>query len=87
MRPVVIGRTLDRSVLGIMVDFAKAVPYYLEPRQCREDTLSLIEEQLAQTPCYASRGGDQVVFPHEKASDLLRAKWLADIPLKSTSGE
>ena len=28
MRPVVIGPTVDRSGLGIMVDFAKAVPYY-----------------------------------------------------------
>ena len=29
-RPVQIGATVDRSVLGIMVDFAKGVPYYLE---------------------------------------------------------
>src|SRR5688572_18645646 len=31
MASVAIGPTVDRSVLGIMVDFAKAVPYYLEP--------------------------------------------------------
>jgi hypothetical protein len=29
MTPVQIGPTTDRSVLGIMVDFAKGVPYYL----------------------------------------------------------
>jgi hypothetical protein len=28
-RNVSIGRTLDRSVIGQMVDFAKALPYYL----------------------------------------------------------
>ena len=31
MASVAVGPTVDRSVLGIMVDFAKAVPYHLEP--------------------------------------------------------
>src|SRR5262245_48247743 len=30
MHPVTVAPTIDRSVLGIMVDFAKALPYYLE---------------------------------------------------------
>ena len=30
MNPVAIGAATDRSVLGIMVDFAKSVPYYVE---------------------------------------------------------
>ena len=31
MASVAVGPTVDRSVLGIMVDFAKAVPYHLAP--------------------------------------------------------
>ena len=31
MRDVLVAPTVDRSVLGIMVDFAKAVSWYLEP--------------------------------------------------------
>ena len=33
MRDVVVAPTVDRSVVGIMVDFAKAVSWYLEPGQ------------------------------------------------------
>ena len=41
---VSIDSTVDRSVLGIMVDFAKSVPYHLEPghwdeKRLRVDTL------------------------------------------------
>ena len=86
MKPVVIGPTADRSVLGIMVDFAKAVPYHLEPGRWNEDTLALVEERLAETPCHAARSADRVIFPDRKAPDLLRAKWLANRPLQPTSG-
>jgi hypothetical protein len=86
MRPVVIGRTVDRSVLGIMVDFAKAVPYHLEPGQWNDDTLALVESRLAETPCHAARSADRVIFPDKSAPDLLRSKWLANGPLQPTSG-
>ena len=86
MTPVAIAPTIDRSVLGIMVDFAKAVPYYLEPGQWNIDTLNLVEARLAETPCHAARCGDRVVFPDKKAPDLLRSKWLANKPLQPTSG-
>lgn len=86
MNPVVIGRTVDRSVLGIMVDFAKAVPYYLEPCQWNERTLELVEDRLAETPCRSSLAADRVVFPETKAPELLRLKWLANRPLQPTSG-
>ena len=86
MRPVVIGPTVDRSVLGIMVDFAKAVPYYLEPGQWNEDTLEIVERRLAETPCHAARSADRVIFPEKKAPDLLRSKWMANTPLQPTSG-
>jgi hypothetical protein len=75
MSPVVVSPTLDRSVLGIMVDFAKSVPYHLENVQIGERTLQLVEDRLAETPCHASRSFEQVVFPDRKAPELLRAKW------------
>ena len=63
MTPVTIGPTADRSVLGIMVDFAKAVPYYLEPGEWNDGTLELVEARLAETPCHAARSADRVSFP------------------------
>ena len=86
MRPVVIGATVDRSVLGSMVDFAKAVPYHLKPGQWNDDTLLLVEQQLAETPCHSARSTEPVIFPDRKATDLLRGKWLANRPLEPTNG-
>jgi hypothetical protein len=77
MSPVTIGATMDRSVLGIMVDFAKSIPYYLEPGRWDDATLQFVEAKLAETPCYAGRSGAQTVFPEEKAPALLRARWEA----------
>jgi Domain of unknown function (DUF6933) len=78
MTPVAIGPTVDRSVLGIMVDFAKAVPYHLEPGHWNEGTLQLVEERLAETPCHAGRPFDRVIFPERRAPEILNAKWLAN---------
>jgi hypothetical protein len=75
MAPVAIGPTVDGSVLGIMVDFARAVPYHLEPGRWDETTLLRVEDRLAKNPCYAGRSVDEVVFPEKKAPELLRAKW------------
>ncbi len=75
MAPVVIGRTVDRSVLGIMVDFAKAIPFYVQPGPLDEATLWFVEARLAETPCYAGRRFEETVFPDKKVLDLLRAKW------------
>jgi hypothetical protein len=77
MCPVAIGPTVDRSVLGIMVDFAKAVPYYLEPGAWHEGTLQLVEDRLAKTPCHAARATERVIFPEQRAPHLLGARWLA----------
>jgi len=74
MAPIVIGQTVDRSVVGIMVDFALCLPFHLDPGW-DERTLPSVEDTLAQTPCHASRPFAQVVFPDRKAPELLRAKW------------
>ena len=86
MASVAVGPTVDRSVLGIMVDFAKAVPYHLEPGQWGETTLRIVEERLAATPCHAALSWDRVIFPEKKAPEVLRAKWLATTPLQPTRG-
>lgn len=76
MAPIAIGPTMDRSVLGTMVDFAKAVPYYLEPGNWTAETLMVVEDRLAETPCRASLPYERVIFPDQKAPELLRARWL-----------
>jgi hypothetical protein len=43
MRPVTVGATIDRSVVGIIVDFAKSIPYHLEPGAWDESTLASVE--------------------------------------------
>jgi hypothetical protein len=77
MAPVVIAPTADRSVIGIMVDFAKAVPFYLEAGRWNVESLAAVEDLLAETPCRVTRPGDSTIFPEQRAPALLRAKWLA----------
>jgi hypothetical protein len=87
MTPVEIGATIDRSVIGIMVEFAKTVPYHLEPGNWSESTLQVVEDRLAETPCHAGRSFDRVVFPDTKTPELLRLKWLANTYEDSPSQE
>ncbi len=75
MTPVAITGTLDRSVLGIMVDFAKSLPYYIEPGNRTESELHQAEARLAETPCFAGKRGDRVVSPEAKAPTLLNERW------------
>jgi hypothetical protein len=58
-----------------MVDFAKCLPFYLDPGRWDDRMLPLVENKLAETPCYAGRSWAQTVFPVLKAPELLRAKW------------
>jgi hypothetical protein len=75
MEPVIVGPTVDRSVVGILVDFAKAVPFYVAPGAWDDSTLAFVEARLAETPCHAGGRLEDVVFPHRKASELLLARW------------
>lgn len=74
-----VGKTVDRSVTGQMVDFAKAIPYYLPESHWNEDDLKFVEDKLAETPCLASGPHKSVIFPREKAMQLLEAKWRASV--------
>src|SRR5258708_15999178 len=75
MCPVRIAQTQDRSVVGIMVDFAKAVPFHLRPGAWDETTLPFVEARLAETPCHAGLRHDQVIWPRRKAAALLAERW------------
>jgi hypothetical protein len=77
MTPVVIAKTLDRSVLGIMVDFAKAVPFHLVHGEWDTTTLPFVESRLAETPCHAAKRFEDVIFPDVKTPALLTARWHA----------
>ena len=72
MKSVHVGRTKDRSVTGQMVDFAKALPYYLPVDGWNATEVQLAEERLAETPCRGSRGFDEMIFPRKEAVRLLQ---------------
>jgi len=74
MTLVQVGATTDRSVVGIMVDFAKGVPYYLKAGW-DDAALRVVEDRLAETPCHAGKPSDRVLFPEQKAPELLAARW------------
>lgn len=84
MHPVVVAPTVDRSVLGIAVDFAKAIPYYSVSTDRGASGLAGLEDWLAKTPCHAGLRSERVVFPDRKARELVLTKWLANTPLQPT---
>lgn len=77
MHPVVTAATVDRSVLGTLNAFAKAIPYYSDAVTPEPKNLFGLEDWRAQTPCHSRSVGDRVVFPDRKALDVLRTKWPA----------
>ena len=74
MSPVEVAKTVDRSVLGVLVDFGKLL-YHVLPEVWNEDDFRQMESRLAQTPCFAGRGFDQAIVPRSKAPELLLARW------------
>lgn len=76
MDTVRVGRTIDRSVTGQMVDFAKAVPHYLPVSEWDASTLRMVEDRLGETPCRSSRRFSEVILPHRAAVRLLTEKWV-----------
>ncbi len=74
MSPVEVAKTVDRSVLGVLVDFGKLL-YHILPDVWNEDDFRRMEARLAETPCFAGRGFDQAVVPRSAAPELLLARW------------
>lgn len=75
MQPVWIGKTMDRSVLGVLVEFAKTIPTYLPKGNWTEADLRLAEDRLAETPCHAGRRFEEVIFPDRDVPRLLQSTW------------
>jgi hypothetical protein len=78
MSPVCVAETTDRSVVGIMVDFAFMIPHYLDHGAWNEATLLSVENRLAQNPCFAGTRGRPTIFPEDATRAVLEAKWGAD---------
>jgi hypothetical protein len=51
-------------------------PYHFGLGNWADDVLQGVEDQLAETPCYAGRSRDRVIFPERHAPEALRGKWL-----------
>lgn len=75
MTPVGVAKTADRSVLGIMVDFADATAAYLPSRAWDETTLPFVEARLAETPCFSSRRFSETIFPADATRIALADRW------------
>jgi len=73
MSPVRVAPTTDRSVVGIMVDFAKMLPHVTAVGLSDHSGLMEAEEFLWDNPCFAGKA--RVVFPRQRAPDLLRSRW------------
>jgi hypothetical protein len=70
-----VGRTKDRSLTGQMVDFAKAIPYYLPVNDWDESSLELAEDRLSETPCLCGRSFAETIFPADMTKRLLNDQW------------
>ena len=76
MDVALVGRTQDRSVTGQMVDFAKAVPYYMAVGTARDHaTLQLVEDKLGHTPCRCGRSDAETIWPDRDSARLLAVRW------------
>ena len=76
---VTVAKTIDRSVTGQMVDFAKAIPCYLPKGGWSEGELKTVEDKLAETPCRAGGPSQGVIFPRKMALSLLESTWSAGV--------
>jgi hypothetical protein len=74
MELVRVSKTRDRSVLGVLVDFGKLLPYYL-PEGWNEGDFIEAEGKLQTTPCYCSRPAREVVVPDRDTPTALRDRW------------
>lgn len=78
MNVAIVGRTRDRSVTGQMVDFAKAIPYYIPIGGVNDSVLRFAEDRLAETPCRCGRSGAETVWPARDTVRLLTQQWSAN---------
>jgi len=71
-----VGRTCDRSITGQLVDFAKAIPYYIPVGTAADGArLRLAEDKLAHTPCLCGRSKAETIWPDRDSARLLAERW------------
>lgn len=78
-RDVTVAKTIDRSVTGQLVDFAKMLPSYLPEVAWNEEHFKFAEDRLAEAPCRAKLRFDDVIFPRKTAIRLLEGKWTTSV--------
>ena len=79
MDKVYVRATLDRSIVGTMVEFAKSVPYYIPEGVWSSADFPMVEHKLMRTPCRASKRG-RTIFPDRETPRVLLAKWAPTDP-------
>ena len=75
MFPVAVGKTTDRSVLGVLVDSTRSVPFYVGPGSIDDAALRVLEQRLEEVPWYAGKRSEDVIFALDKTVELLKARW------------
>lgn len=70
-----VAPTADKSVLGILTDFCRTLPYYLPSQAWGEHEMFEAERKLADTPCFVTRKYEDTIWPKEMAVKLLRQRW------------
>ena len=75
MEPMHVAPTNDRSVLGILNQFCLDLPYVFPEGPWTREHLMRAESRLGETPCHASRRFEDVVWPNEKAVELIWSRW------------
>jgi hypothetical protein len=62
-----------------MVDFAKALPFYLPENGWDARDLRLAEDRFAQTPCRCGRSSVEVIWPGRDTVGFLDQRWRSSI--------
>ena len=73
MHPVIVTKTVSRSVVGIMVQCIHSIPYFLDRGTWDESTLPMLENWLAETPWHATR--PEAVIAEQEVPRRLAARW------------
>lgn len=77
MRPVVVARTADRSVVSIMVEYARMIPRYLSKGDWDLTSLPFLEANLQDYPWHSYGRMADIIFPRRAVPRLLADRWHA----------
>ena len=75
MEPMHVAPTNDRSVVGILTQFCLELPYRISAGSMDNEDLMMAEWKLGETPRNASRRPRSVIWPNEKAVELIWSRW------------